>query len=69
MSMRTPLSKVRGLGSAKSGTEHFWHQRLTAVANIPLVIFLIWLCAIVTISRYRISRARHREMLERLSKA
>ena len=44
MSMRTPLSKVRGLGSAKSGTEHFWHQRLTAVANIPLVIFLIWFC-------------------------
>ncbi len=44
MNMRTPLSKVRGLGSAKSGTEHFWHQRLTAVANIPLVIFLIWFC-------------------------
>ena len=44
MSMRTPLSKVRGLGSAKSGTEHFWHQRLTAVANIALVIFLIWFC-------------------------
>lgn len=44
MSMRTPLGKVRGLGSAKSGTEHFWHQRLTAVANIPLVIFLAWFC-------------------------
>ena len=38
MSMRTPLRQVRGLGSAKSGTEHFWHQRLTAMANIPLVI-------------------------------
>jgi len=36
--MRTPLARVRGLGSAKSGTEHFWHQRLTAVANVPLVI-------------------------------
>jgi len=36
--MRTPLSRVRGLGSAKSGTEHFWRQRLTAVANIPLTI-------------------------------
>lgn len=44
MSMRTPLGKVRGLGSAKSGTEHFWQQRLTAVANIPLVIFLAWFC-------------------------
>jgi succinate dehydrogenase / fumarate reductase, membrane anchor subunit len=39
--MRTPLGMVRGLGSAKSGTEHFWHQRLTAIANIPLVIFFI----------------------------
>ena len=38
MSMRTPLRQVRGLGSAKSGTEHFWHQRLTAMANIPLTI-------------------------------
>lgn len=32
---------VRGLGSAKTGTEHWWLQRVTAVANIPLVIFLI----------------------------
>ena len=36
--IRTPLAKVRGRGSAKSGTEHFWHQRLTALANIPLTI-------------------------------
>ncbi len=42
MSMRTPLGKVRGLGSAKQGTEHFWLQRLTALANIPLItIFII----------------------------
>jgi len=39
--MRTPLSKVRGLGSAKDGTEHFWRQRLTAVANVPLILFFI----------------------------
>jgi succinate dehydrogenase / fumarate reductase, membrane anchor subunit len=39
--MRTPLGRVRGLGSARSGTEHFWHQRLTAISNIPLVIFFI----------------------------
>jgi succinate dehydrogenase / fumarate reductase membrane anchor subunit len=43
MSQRTPLAKVRGLGSAKHGTEHFWLQRLTAVANIFLVCFLIGL--------------------------
>ena len=39
--MRTPLNRVRGLGSAKEGTGHFWHQRLTAIANIPLLIFFI----------------------------
>ena len=43
MSQRTPLAKVRGLGSAKGGTDHFWMQRATAVANIALVGFLIWL--------------------------
>lgn len=40
--MRTPLSKVRGLGSAKEGTGHFWHQRLTSLANVPLIGFFIW---------------------------
>ena len=42
MSLRTSLSEAQGLGSAKSGTEHFWQQRMTAIANIPLVIFLLW---------------------------
>jgi succinate dehydrogenase / fumarate reductase membrane anchor subunit len=39
--MRTPLGRVLGRGAAKSGTEHFWHQRLTAVANVPLTIAAI----------------------------
>ena len=43
MAYRTPLAKVRGLGSAKSGADHFWKQRLTAVANIVLVAFAVWL--------------------------
>jgi succinate dehydrogenase / fumarate reductase, membrane anchor subunit len=43
MSMRTPFSRISGLGSAKDGTTHFFQQRLTAVANIPLTLFLIWL--------------------------
>ena len=38
MSMRTPLARVRGLGAAKTGTDDFWRQRLTAVANIPLAL-------------------------------
>ncbi|MEP0325091.1 succinate dehydrogenase, hydrophobic membrane anchor protein [Bauldia litoralis] len=36
--MRTPLHRVLGLGSAHSGTEHFWRQRLTGLANVPLTI-------------------------------
>lgn len=41
MTMRTPLGQVRGLGSARSGTSHFWHQRLTALSNIPLTIAFV----------------------------
>ncbi len=36
MSLQTPLSRVRGLGSARNGTHHWWMQRVTAVALIPL---------------------------------
>ncbi|AQS40759.1 MAG: Succinate dehydrogenase hydrophobic membrane anchor protein [Candidatus Tokpelaia hoelldobleri] len=38
---RTPLGKARGLGSAKSGTGHFWLQRVTAFANVPLFLLFI----------------------------
>ncbi|MBO6629951.1 MAG: succinate dehydrogenase, hydrophobic membrane anchor protein, partial [Alphaproteobacteria bacterium] len=41
--MRTTLARVRGLGSAKEGTDHFWRQRLTALANIPLILFFVGL--------------------------
>jgi succinate dehydrogenase / fumarate reductase membrane anchor subunit len=37
---RTPLSKVKGLGSAKDGTTHFWRQRLTSLLLIPLVLWV-----------------------------
>ena len=39
--MKTPLKKVKGFGSAKSGTDHFWQQRATAVANLPLMAFMV----------------------------
>jgi succinate dehydrogenase / fumarate reductase, membrane anchor subunit len=39
--MRTPLARVLGRGAARSGTDHFWRQRLTAVANIPLTVAAI----------------------------
>jgi succinate dehydrogenase / fumarate reductase, membrane anchor subunit len=39
MSLETPLHKVEGLGSAHSGVTHFWRQRVTAAALIPLSIW------------------------------
>lgn len=42
MSVRTPLGKVRGHGSAKSGTHHFWQQRVTAVVLVPLTLWFVW---------------------------
>lgn len=57
MDMRTPLGKVRGLGSAKEGTDHFWKQRLTAVSNIPLIIFFIGFLAAYAGAPYEEVRA------------
>ncbi len=41
MSLRTDLGKVRGLGSAKEGVGHWWAQRLTAIALIPLLVWFV----------------------------
>ena len=41
-SFETALARVKGLGSAHSGTEHFWTQRVTGVANLVLLIFVIY---------------------------
>ena len=45
MKFRTALYNVRGLGSAKSGTHHFWMQRVTALALLPLMPWLAWTIA------------------------
>jgi len=45
MSLKTPLSRARGLGSAKAGAAHFWHQRLTAVVLVPLTIWFVYVIA------------------------
>ena len=50
--IRTPLARVRGLGSAKEGTDHFWKLRVTAIANIPLTLFLVGLIARLAGSDY-----------------
>ena len=39
--MRTDLGRVRGLGTAKEGVHHWWMQRLTAIALIPLTLWFI----------------------------
>ena len=39
--IRTPLARVRGFGAARSGTSVFWHQRVSAIANVPLTIAAI----------------------------
>ncbi|HMN85915.1 MAG TPA: succinate dehydrogenase, hydrophobic membrane anchor protein [Bauldia sp.] len=43
--MRTPLGRVLGLGSAHSGTEHFWRQRVTGLANLFLAIGVVVIVA------------------------
>lgn len=41
MSLRTPVARARGLGSAKEGLHHWWVQRVSAVALIPLTIWFV----------------------------
>ena len=57
MSMRTPLKNVRGLGSAKEGTSHWWHQKVTAVALIPL--FVIALAYVISLVGADYERVRY----------
>jgi succinate dehydrogenase / fumarate reductase membrane anchor subunit len=40
--LRSPLGRARGLGSARSGSKHWWAQRLTSVALVPLTLWFIW---------------------------
>lgn len=40
--LRSPLGRARGLGSARAGSRHWWGQRLTSVALVPLTLWFIW---------------------------
>jgi len=53
MDSRTPLAKAKGLGSAKSGTGHWWMQRVTAVALVPLSFWLIKFLALSLTAPYQ----------------
>ncbi len=45
--LRTPLHRARGLGSAKDGTSHWWAQRLTAIAMIPLAAWMVYMLIVM----------------------
>lgn len=55
--LRTLLGRVRGLGSAKEGTHHWWLQRVTAIALVPLAIWFVAMVIAVTGSSYADARA------------
>jgi succinate dehydrogenase membrane anchor subunit len=55
--LRTPLSRARGLGSAKEGVHHFWAQRITAVALIPLVVWFAISLIMMSGADYAVVRA------------
>jgi succinate dehydrogenase / fumarate reductase membrane anchor subunit len=55
--MQTPLRKVRGLGSARDGTAHFWRVRVTSVALVPLSLFAVGLVVSLGSAGYDETRA------------
>ena len=55
--MRTPRKKVEGLGTAREGTLHFWRQRLTGIANIPLTLFFVGFLVVMNGAGYAEVRA------------
>ena len=55
--LQTPLKRVRGWGSARSGTHHFIVQRITAVALIPLAIWFVWFVLSLVHADYAHARA------------
>jgi succinate dehydrogenase / fumarate reductase membrane anchor subunit len=55
MNLRSPLSQARGLGSAKEGVNHWWMQRVTAVALIPLTLWFVFSLARYHLSSYEMA--------------
>ncbi|WP_414472794.1 succinate dehydrogenase, hydrophobic membrane anchor protein [Microvirga sp. M2] len=53
VSMRTPLSRVKGLGASGHGVEHWWIHRVTAVSNVPLIISFVIIVAALAGSSYQ----------------
>lgn len=57
LSIRTPRARVKGLGASGHGADHFWMQRLTAAANVPLMIAFIVIIAMMWGRSYDEARA------------
>jgi succinate dehydrogenase / fumarate reductase, membrane anchor subunit len=57
MAYRTPIAKVRGLGAARSGLQHWKMQRLTAVSNVLLVLWFVFSAMALSGSDYAQVRA------------
>jgi succinate dehydrogenase / fumarate reductase membrane anchor subunit len=57
MAYRTPIAKVRGLGTARSGLQHWKMQRLTAIANVLLVLWFMFSAMALSGSSYDQVRA------------
>ena len=55
--LRTPLARARGLGSARDGLKHWWAQRLTAIALIPLVVWFAISLVMLSGADYDVARA------------
>ena len=55
--LQTPLKRVTGLGSAKAGTHHFVVQRITAIALVPLVLWIIYVAVALVHTDYAHARA------------
>jgi succinate dehydrogenase / fumarate reductase, membrane anchor subunit len=53
VSMRTPLARVKGLGAAGHGVEHWWIHRVTAVSNVPLIVAFVIIVAALAGSSYQ----------------
>ena len=53
MNLRSPLANVRGLGSAREGTQHFWYQRITAIILVPLSLWFMATIVMLTSSEYQ----------------
>ena len=55
--LRTPLARARGLGSARDGLKHWWAQRLTAIALIPLIVWFAISLVMLSGADYEVARA------------